>query len=944
MLNAPSEREPAARLLRLVEELAAEIHAQPSGRRAFTLDSALDRDVGLDSLARVELFARVEREFGVAFSEGLFSEVRTIHDLLLALSVQRPASEPTADPRAPVEPPSPAHATPHGARTLTEALAWHAANYPDRKHITLLGQTGDEDILTYGDLYAEAKAIGGSLQRRGLQPREAVVLMLPTGRDYFRCFMGVLLAGGIPVPVYPPTRQSQLDDHARRYRAILRNCQAAALITVPEGRALALLFKAQTDTLRFIATAAELYLAADGIDIPAIHADDTAFLQYTSGSTGHPKGVLLTHGNLLANIRAAGAALRVQTGDVFVSWLPLYHDMGLIGAWFGTLYHATPLIIMSPLSFLARPQRWLWAIHRYRGTLSAAPNFAYDLCARRIADADLDGMDLGSWRTALNGAESVNAATLRRFNARFSRYGFRPETMAPVYGLAEASLALTIPPLDRGPLIDRIDRKAFAERGIAIPAAETDPAAIEFVACGQPISGHEVRIADEGGRELPDRHQGHLQFRGPSATRGYYRNADATRDLIKGEWLDPGDLAYVAQGDIYITGRTKDLVIRAGRNIHPHELEDAIGHIHGVRKDRIAVFGSPDPQTGTERLIVVAESRESRPDKREQILARINEIATDLAGGPPDTVVLAPPGTVLRTSSGKIRRSASRDLYERGQIGQRSPPIWRQLGRLVSASIAPLIRRLGKALRGHAYGVYAWTVIGLITPVVWMAVVLLPRLEWRWGAASTAARFLARAVLIPCTLKGVENLPPVDQPTVFIANHASYLDSYFLVGYLPRIPSFVAKAELARQFTARLFLSRLATEFVERFDKEKGLADARRIAGALRAGDSLLFFPEGTFSRVPGLLPFHMGAFIAAAETATPVVPIAIQGTRNILRAGNWVPSRGKVTITIGPAIDTGARAAASGHGLWKTALELRAAAREFIQAHCHEPDLRGCE
>ncbi|OOO02038.1 MAG: Long-chain-fatty-acid--AMP ligase FadD26 [Chromatiales bacterium USCg_Taylor] len=919
MLNAPSEREPAARLLRLVEELAAEIHAQPSGRRAFTLDSALDRDVGLDSLARVELFARVEREFGVAFSEGLFSEVRTIHDLLLALSVQRPASEPTADPRAPVEPPSPAHATPHGARTLTEALAWHAANYPDRKHITLLGQTGDEDILTYGDLYAEAKAIGGSLQRRGLQPREAVVLMLPTGRDYFRCFMGVLLAGGIPVPVYPPTRQSQLDDHARRYRAILRNCQAAALITVPEGRALALLFKAQTDTLRFIATAAELYPAADGIDIPAIHADDTAFLQYTSGSTGHPKGVLLTHGNLLANIRAAGAALRVQTGDVFVSWLPLYHDMGLIGAWFGTLYHATPLIIMSPLSFLARPQRWLWAIHRYRGTLSAAPNFAYDLCARRIADADLDGMDLGSWRTALNGAESVNAATLRRFNARFSRYGFRPETMAPVYGLAEASLALTMPPVDRGPLIDRIDRKAFAERGIAIPAAETDPAAIEFVACGQPISGHEVRIADEGGRELPDRHQGHLQFRGPSATRGYYRNADATRDLIKGEWLDPGDLAYVAQGDIYITGRTKDLVIRAGRNIHPHELEDAIGHIHGVRKDRIAVFGSPDPQTGTERLIVVAESRESRPDKREQILARINEIATDLAGGPPDTVVLAPPGTVLRTSSGKIRRSASRDLY-------------------------PLIRRLGKALRGHAYGVYAWTVIGLITPVVWMAVVLLPRLEWRWGAASTAARFLARAVLIPCTLKGVENLPPVDQPTVFIANHASYLDSYFLVGYLPRIPSFVAKAELARQFTARLFLSRLATEFVERFDKEKGLADARRIAGALRAGDSLLFFPEGTFSRVPGLLPFHMGAFIAAAETATPVVPIAIQGTRNILRAGNWVPSRGKVTITIGPAIDTGARAAASGHGLWKTALELRAAAREFIQAHCHEPDLRGCE
>ncbi|MGH8509776.1 MAG: AMP-binding protein [Gammaproteobacteria bacterium] len=944
MLNAqPSEREPAARLLRLVEELAAEIHAHPSGRRAFTLDSALDRDVGLDSLARVELFARMEREFGVALSERLFTEVQTIRDLLSALSDKPLAREPSADRRAHIEAPSPTHATPHSAGTLTEALAWHAANHPDRKHITLLGQTGDEDILTYGDLYAEAKAIGGSLQRRGLQPREAVVLMLPTARDYFRLFMGVLLAGGIPVPVYPPTRQSQLDDHARRYRAILRNCRAAALVTVPEGRALALLFKAQTDTLRFIATTAELYpAAADGIDIPAIHTDDTAFLQYTSGSTGHPKGVVLTHGNLLANIRAAGAALRAQTSDVFVSWLPLYHDMGLIGAWFGTLYHATPLVIMSPLSFLARPQRWLWAIHRYRGTLSAAPNFAYDLCARRIADGDLEGLDLSSWRTALNGAEPVNAATLRRFQERFSRYGFRPQSMAPVYGLAEASLALTMPPLDRGPLIDRIDRKAFAERGIAIPAATTDPAVIEFVACGQPISGHEVRIVDAGDRELPDRHQGRLQFRGPSATRGYYRNADATRDLVKGEWLDPGDLAYIAECDIYITGRTKDLVIRAGRNIYPHELEDAIGHIHGVRKDRIAVFGSPDPQTGTERLIVVAETRESRPDKREQILARINEIATDLAGGPPDTVVLAPPGTILRTSSGKIRRSASRELYERGQIGKRPPPLWRQLERLVSASVAPLLRRLGKALRAHAYGVYAWTVIGLITPLVWLSVVLLPRLDWRWGAASAAARFLARAARIPCTLKGAENLPPADQPTVFVANHASYLDSYFLVGFLPRIPSFVAKAELTRQFTARVFLSRLATEFVERFDKEKGLADARRIAGALRSGRSLLFFPEGTFSRVPALLPFHMGAFIAAAETATPVVPIAILGTRNILRAGNWAPSRGQVTITVGPAID--ARAAASGHDLWKTALELRAAAREFIQAHCQEPDLRGGE
>jgi acyl-CoA synthetase (AMP-forming)/AMP-acid ligase II len=248
---------------------------------------------------------------------------------------------------------------------------------------------------------------------RDIKPAEPVAIMLPSSPDYFFSFFGVLMAGGIPVPIYPPARPSQLEDHMRRHVRILDNCLATTLITVAEAKRVAQLLKSQARNLRHIVSVSELMASSAIPTLPTLSADDIAFLQYTSGSTGNPKGVVLTHANLLANIRAMGKTVQASSKDVFVSWLPLYHDMGLIGAWLGSLYYAALFVVMSPLSFLARPERWLWAIHRYRGTLSASPNFGYEYCLRRIKDEDLHGLDLSCWRAAFNRRPRVSAAGAR---------------------------------------------------------------------------------------------------------------------------------------------------------------------------------------------------------------------------------------------------------------------------------------------------------------------------------------------------------------------------------------------------------------------------------------------------------------------------------------------------------------------------------------------------
>ncbi len=939
--RADSESQHTAEaLLQLTQQLLREVHPQRRGRQAIALDSSFEKDLGLDSLARVELIARVEKHFRLALPERTFAEAETPRDLLRALlGAQAPQRATAAAPATALHAAAPS-AIPAAAQTLVEVLDWHVAQHPERPHIQLYEDQHDGEVISYRQLHSSALQIAAGLQQRGLQAGEPVSLMLPSGPGYFYSFFGILMAGGIPVPIYPPARPTQLEDHMRRHVRILDNCRAHTLITVSEAKQVARLLRSQVPGLRHIVSPQELATSAVTAVLPALNANDTAFIQYTSGSTGNPKGVVLSHANLLANIRAMGQAVEASAQDVFVSWLPLYHDMGLIGAWLGTMYYAALLVVMSPLKFLARPERWLWAIHRYRGTLSAAPNFGYEYCLRRLRDEELHGLDLGSWRAAFNGAEAVSPDTLEQFAARFGAYGFRASAMMPVYGLAESSVGLAFPPLARGPLIDRVQRDTFTRSGRATVAAADNGNALRFVSSGPPLAGHELRVVDRAGHELPERQEGRLEFRGPSSTSGYYRDAEKTRQLFHDGWLDSGDLAYIANGELYVTGRIKDIIIRAGRNIYPHELEQAIGNIAAVRNGRVAVFGSEDPRTGTERLIVLAETRSTDSAERERLHAEINTLASDLIGAPPDEIVLAPPGTVLKTSSGKIRRAASRERFEKGDIGRRQRSVPWQVARVALAGVLPQLRRSLRYMRAALYAGYCWSLYVLLSPLVWFGVTLLPRITQRWAVMRACVAVLAKATATPVRVNGLQHLPAPGQPCVLVANHASYLDGYTLVAKLPGHFRFIAKAELAEKFIIRLPLQRIHTEFVERFETSKGVRDTQRLAEVLKAGHQLLFFPEGTFTRVPGLRPFHLGAFSVAAQAVAPVIPVAIRGTRSILRSDSWFPHRGAISIEIGAPLDPGEFSAEAGGDSWRVAIALRDRARAFILRHCGEPDL----
>ncbi|HEX9181378.1 MAG TPA: AMP-binding protein, partial [Burkholderiales bacterium] len=723
-------------------------------------------------------------------------------------------------------------------------------------------------------------------------------------------------------------------EHVRRHAGILASAQAAVLVTVREAMAVARLLEAGVPDLRRVVTAGDLSKERGEAQGVRVTAESIAFIQYTSGSTGNPKGVVLTHANLLANIRAMARVLRATPSDVFVSWLPLYHDMGLIGAWLGSLCVGFPLVVMSPLAFLARPERWLQAIHRYRGTLSAGPNFAYELCSRKLEDAQLAGLDLSSWRLAFNGAEPVSPDTIARFQERFARFGFRPEAMAPVYGLAEASVGLLFPPLGRAPLIDRIRRQPFERNGKALPAAPTDPNPLRFVACGRPLPDHQVRIVDEIGLEAGERIEGRLQFKGPSATSGYYRNPEETRRLFSGEWLESGDRAYLAEGEVYVTGRIKDIIIRGGRNIHPHGIEDAVGVLAGVRRGCVAAFGSRDPRTGTERLVVLAETRETDAAARDALRERISGTVLDVLGEPPDEVVLAPAHTALKTSSGKIRRSATRALYEAGAIGAGRRAAWWQVLRLSARAALPQARRWLRAGGEVAYAAYAWLVFWVVAPPTWLLTAATRRPADAWAFGGAAARLFLKLCRIPLVVRGLENLP-AGAPSVLVANHASYLDGIILVAALPRHYSFVAKRELDGKFISSVYLRRLGAEFVERFVAQQGAEDGQRMVSAVAAGRSLAFFPEGTFRRAPGLLPFRLGAFVAAASGRLPIVPVAIRGSRGVLRGDGWFLRPGALVVTVGKPIVPPAGAPDP----FALAVELRDAARAEILAHCGEAD-----
>ena len=502
------------------------------------------------------------------------------------------------------------------SRHLTIQRALAAAG---KGGLTFVDARENERWFTFAELHARARRAAGALRSKGVQRGDRVAIVLPTCVEFIDAFFGALLAGAVPVPLYPPVRLGRLDEFHARTARMLEVTQARLVLSDARiGK-----------FLRVRSERVELGEPFEDMGAP----DDLALIQFSSGTTVDPKPVALTHAAILANVAAIDTIVPGDDRQAGVSWLPLYHDMGLIGCLLLAVCHPGPLTLLPPEVFLARPALWLRAISRHKATLSVAPNFAYGLCARRIRDEDLAGCDLSSWRFALNGAEPVAPSVLRRFAGRFGKFGFSEQALMPVYGLSEASLAVTFTPSGRGPRTLHMSRR-------------------ELASVGAPLPGIDVDVRD-----------GRVFVRGPSLMREYFGNAAATSRALAEGWLDTGDLGFVEGGELFIEGRAKDVVIVAGANHAPQEFEDALDGLDGVRPGCAVAVGRPGDEG--EELVLLVEALEAASD--EAVKARVVE----RTGVLPREVRLLAPGTLPRTSSGKLRRAeALRQLL----AGELRPP------------------------------------------------------------------------------------------------------------------------------------------------------------------------------------------------------------------------------------------------------------------------------
>ncbi len=561
-----------------------------------------------------------------------------------------------------------------GPTTLVELLRHRAKHQRDQVAFTYLID-GEDDVvdMTNGELDRRARAIGAWLESHNLAGERAL-LLYPPGLEFITAFFGCLYAGVVAVPVYPPRRNRSLE----RIQAIADDAQAKVALTTDSVYERVERLIGETPLLTELTWLATSHLedeTAEGWEMPDVHADTLAFLQYTSGSTGTPKGVMLDHANLVHNSALISYGFELSRSGAGVFWLPSYHDMGLIGGILQPLYIGRPSCLMSPMSFLQRPLRWLRAITKYKGTTSGGPNFAYDLCVRKVTEEQIDRLDLSTWEVAFNGAEPVRAETLEAFYAKFARCGFRREAFYPCFGLAEATLIVTGGWAKQAPVIRSFDVNALGEDRAEIVELDS-PDGKTLVGCGENLPDQRVVIADPE-RRMPkaEGEVGEVWVAGPSVALGYWRREDVTRDIFKarlaesgeGPFLRTGDLGFVHDGELFITGRIKDLIILHGVNIYPQDVERTVQESHErLRPDCGGVFlAEVDNQ---ERLVVVQEVERHRTADHEQIIGAIRRAVSRQHELGLDAVLLVKAGSVPKTTSGKIQRHACCDGYLNGTL------------------------------------------------------------------------------------------------------------------------------------------------------------------------------------------------------------------------------------------------------------------------------------
>jgi len=866
---------------------------QRQAAKTANLQSSFEKELGLSALDLAELQARCESLFEIRLPDEFAEEMDTPAGLVKAV-LEGGAEAPVRTSYRISPPGSDPVREPVSARTLVDVLAEHAEADPGRVHIHLLEEDSGQGI-TYGQLYEEACCVAGGLAELGLRRNETVAIMLPTSADFFFSFFGVMLAGGVPVPVYPPTRPDRIEDYVRRQIVVLRSAGVRFLIGFERVGAVVQILRVNLPSLIDVTRVASLRKSRSRLGIGSVKPADGGVLQYTSGSTGDPKGVMLPHANLLANIRAIGRAVEVRPGDALVSWLPLYSDVGLIGCWLFSLYHAIPITILSPLDFLHRPERWLWAIHDSRGALSAAPNFAYELCARRIPTWTLDGIDLSCWRIAVNAGEPVLPETVDRFTSRFEPFGFRAESMMPCFGLAEATVALTMPPVDRLPVRDRIHREAFETRGRAETAPPDEKSTLCFFSAGPPVEGQRIRVVDANRRDVPERVVGRLLFRGETAMSGYYRNPEATAAAFtEGGWIDSGDYGYLSNGEFHFTGRSRETIHKAGRAMSAIEVESALSSIPGLEPASAVAFGVRDPNTGGEQLVVVAETAATSLEEFRRIEAEILRVVDQCLGVPSDSIQLVEPGALPRTSNGKVRRNDVRNAYLKKKLRLRSRPPWLQIVRLRWQNLDSLValgvrRTLTSMLRFSTATLESLLARG---GGLWM------RASGDRRAAGLAARWILKLHGQRYNLQGAQLLER-DGGAVLISNRSGVLDPLVVVASVPGRVRFAERSALHGLPVSLAYLLAPLVLGHERNNTTPAAGVLReRVAAALGAGFTVVAFPDSAIGESVVRSRYRLDSLYAGLDKAARLHPTAVRERAQNQPAGERVRVR-KVTMVI---------------------------------------------
>lgn len=590
---------------------------------------------------------------------------------------------------------------PASVRTLVDMIRTPARECPGAIALGFLDDQARSTDVTYGELYARSLAVAAWLRGHAIAPGDRVLLIYATGHDFVFSFFGTLLAGAVPVPFAPPFGLAKIAAYLPGFEAVVENSGSRCCLTTSR---LALLLRgarharsAPLDVVAFQPT--ECAPAPQFAEVDAAPAD-LAFLQYTSGSTSQPKGVMLTHRNLIANVAAFTGAVDVDSRDVLVSWLPLFHDMGLIGMLMGALYARAPLYLIAPELFIKRPALWLTSITRWGATLTCAPNFAFHYCVKHIADEALTAFNLGTLRAVLNGAEPVDLDALTGFARKFARAGLREDVILPVYGLAESSLAVSFPALGRVATetvdLDHLERHGEARGPEGAARRKT------FVSVGKPIASQQIQIWDDANFPLGERWVGEIVVRGPSVMQGYYGNAPATAAALTHGWLHTGDHGYISAGNLYITGRKKDLIIRRGRNYVPQDIEAVAGSVAGVRKGRVVAFGIAGDDSETE-IAIVCETRVAGAEARGELARQIKLAVARSFPFSPSDVKLVAPGAIPRTSSGKVRRQPCKASYLQGTLDRRREPAIAVALRMLKILVASATHAARKARHAHSY-------------------------------------------------------------------------------------------------------------------------------------------------------------------------------------------------------------------------------------------------